>query len=74
MASAQVTGLLVVAVALGVVVVAAGPGRQRAWARWRRALVVALTTWLVVWAVYVVLDPSVVLHSWFLLPHSYVEG
>ncbi len=73
-ASAQVTGLLVVAVAVGVVVAAQVRAGERSWARWGPVALIALTTWLVVWAVYVVLDPSVVVHPWLLLPHSYVEG
>jgi 4-amino-4-deoxy-L-arabinose transferase-like glycosyltransferase len=73
-ASAQVTGLLVVAVAFGVVVAAQTRAGRRGWVRWRAALLIALMTWLLVWTVYVVLDPDVVAHSWFLLPHPYVEG
>ena len=73
-ASAQVTGLLVVAVAFGVVVAAQARCGQRAWAIWRPAALVAVMTWVIVWAVYAVLDPSVVMHSWYLLPHPYVEG
>ncbi len=73
-ASAQVTGLLVVAVTAAVVVAAQVRAGQRSWARWSPAALIALMTWLVVWVVYVILDPSVVAHSWFLLPHAYVEG
>ena len=73
-ASAQVTGLLVVAVAVGVVVAASVRAGKHSWARWRPAALVVLLTWLVVWVVYVILDPSVVAHSWYLLPHPYVEG
>ncbi len=72
--SAQVTGLLVVAVACVTVLVAQARTGQRGWARWRLPVFIAVITWVIVWIVYVVLDPSVVLHSWFLLPHSFVEG
>jgi Dolichyl-phosphate-mannose-protein mannosyltransferase len=73
-ASAQVTGLLVVAVAVGVVLAASVRAGRRSWARWRPAALVVLLTWLVIWVVYVILDPGVVAHAWYLLPHPYVEG
>ncbi len=72
--SAQSTGLLLAAVAAGVVLVARswrGGGR---WSRWWPAGLVALVAWVVVWIVYLALDPSVVVHSWVVLPQPYVEG
>ena len=67
-------GLLVGAVALGVIVAAGPRSGRRGWPLWRQPLVVALVAWVLVWAVYIVLDPSVVLHSWLILPQPYVEG
>jgi hypothetical protein len=72
--SAQSTGLLLAAVAAVVVVVAARRRGALGWAAWRPAAVVALVTWLLVWVVYLALSPSVVIHSWVLLPQPYVEG
>jgi hypothetical protein len=73
-ASAQVTGLLVVALAAGTVLVAEARAGKRGWRLWCLPALIAFLTWLIVWAVYVVLNPSVVVHSWYLLPHSFVEG
>jgi hypothetical protein len=72
--SAQTTGVLVAAVAAGVVVAAALRSGQRGWRLWRQPLVVALVAWVLVWAVYIALSPSVVLHSWVILPQPYVDG
>jgi hypothetical protein len=72
--SAQTTGLLIGALAVVVVVVAQVRSGQRGWDRWRQPAAVALTAWLVVWAVYLALDPSVFVHSWLVLPQPYVEG
>jgi len=72
--SAQTTGLLVGAVALGVILAAAVRSGQRGWQLWRQPLVVALVAWVLVWAVYIALDPSIFLHSWLILPQPYVEG
>ncbi len=72
--SAQVTGLLVVAVACATVLVAQARAGKRGWQLWRLPVCIALITWVFVWIVYIVLDPSVVLDSWFLLPHPFVEG
>jgi hypothetical protein len=72
--SAQTTGILVGAVALGVVVAALVRSGQRGWQLWRQPLVVALVAWILVWAVYVALDPGIVVHSWVILPQPYVEG
>jgi hypothetical protein len=73
-ASAQITGLLVAAVACGTVLAAQARAGQRGWALWRPSVLIAFATWLIVWVAYIVLDPSVVVHSWFLLPRSFVEG
>jgi hypothetical protein len=72
--SAQTTGILVAAVAAGVVVAAVIRSGQRGWRLWRQPLVVALVAWALVWAVYIALDPAIVLHSWVILPQPYVEG
>jgi 4-amino-4-deoxy-L-arabinose transferase-like glycosyltransferase len=72
--SAQVTGLLVVAVAVGTVLASQARAGQRGWQLWRLPFYIALITWALVWIVYIVLDPSVLLHSWFFLPHPFVEG
>jgi 4-amino-4-deoxy-L-arabinose transferase-like glycosyltransferase len=72
--SAQTTGILVGAVAVGVVVAALVRSGQRGWHLWRQPLVVALMAWVLVWAVYIALQPSIVLHSWVILPQPYVEG
>jgi hypothetical protein len=72
--SAQTTGLLIGGLAVGVVLVAALRSGQRGWALWRQAVLVVLPAWILVWAVYLVLDPSVVVHSWVVLPQPYVEG
>jgi 4-amino-4-deoxy-L-arabinose transferase-like glycosyltransferase len=71
---AQITGLLVVALVCGTVLWAQFRGGERGWRLWRRPVLIAVITWLLVWAVYVALDPPVVLHSWYLLPHPFVEG
>jgi Dolichyl-phosphate-mannose-protein mannosyltransferase len=71
---AQVTGLLVVAVACVTVLVAQARAGERGWRLLRLPVVVAVITWLIIWIVYIALDPGVVLHSWYLLPHPFVEG
>jgi hypothetical protein len=71
---AQVTGLLVVAVACATVLVAQARAGARGWRLLRRPAVIVLLTWAIVWVVYIALDPSVVLHSSLLLPHPFVEG
>jgi 4-amino-4-deoxy-L-arabinose transferase-like glycosyltransferase len=72
--SAQTTGVLLGAVAVAVVALVAVRSGQRGWAVWCQPVLVILPAWLLVWAVYLVLDPSVVLHSWVVLPQPYVEG
>ena len=72
--SAQTTGILVGAVAVGVVVAAAVRSGQRGWQLWRQPASVILVAWVLVWAVYIALDPGIVLHSWVILPQPYVEG
>jgi hypothetical protein len=71
---AQVTGLLVVGVAGVTVLVAQARAGERGWRLLRLPALLAVITWVIVWVVYIVLDPSVVVHAWFLLPHSFVEG
>jgi hypothetical protein len=72
--SAQITGLLLLAVVIGVVALAARRGGERGWAMWCQPALVTLVAWVLLWAVYIVLDPSVVVHSWVVLPQPYVEG
>jgi hypothetical protein len=72
--SAQTTGLLLGAVAVVVVLVVAARSGLRGWSRWRQPTLVVFVAWLLVWAVYIALDPSVVVHSWVILPQPYVEG
>ena len=71
---AQTTGILVGALALGVVFWAAKRSGQEGWRLWRQPLLVALVAWVLVWAVYIALDPGIVVHSWVILPQPYVEG
>jgi hypothetical protein len=72
--SAQTTGLLLGGLVVVVVVTAAWRGGGRARAAWWAAGQVVLVAWALVWAVYIALDPSVVLHSWVILPEPYVQG
>jgi Dolichyl-phosphate-mannose-protein mannosyltransferase len=72
--SAQTTGILVGAIALGVVFGAAERSGRQGWRLWRQPLVVALVAWILVWAVYIALDPGIFVHSWVILPQPYVEG
>ncbi|HEY3842367.1 MAG TPA: glycosyltransferase family 39 protein [Acidimicrobiales bacterium] len=72
--SAQSTGLLLAAIAAAVVLVGARRAGGRGRAAWGQPALVALVSWVVVWIVYLVLDPSVVVHSWVVLPQPYVEG
>jgi 4-amino-4-deoxy-L-arabinose transferase-like glycosyltransferase len=72
--SAQSTGLLLGALAVAVVLAAGIRGGLRGWRLWRQPLGVVLTAWVLVWAVYIVLDPAVVVHSAFLVPQPYLEG
>jgi 4-amino-4-deoxy-L-arabinose transferase-like glycosyltransferase len=72
--SAQSTGLLLAAVAVGTVVVVTRRAGAPGWAPLRQAGLVALVGWVLVWAVYIALSPSVVLHIWEVLPQPYVEG
>jgi 4-amino-4-deoxy-L-arabinose transferase-like glycosyltransferase len=72
--SAQTTGVLVAALAVAVVLVASVRSGRRGWARWREPVIVVFLAWVFVWVVYIALDPSVVIHSWIVLPQPYVEG
>jgi len=72
--SAQSTGLLLGALATVVVVVAARRAGQTGRAAWLAAALMVVVAWAVVWAVYIALDPSIVLHSWPILPEPYVQG
>ena len=72
--SAQSTGLLLGALAAVVVVVAARRAGQTGRAAWLAAALMIVVAWVVVWAVYIALDPSIVLHSWPILPEPYVQG
>jgi hypothetical protein len=57
-----------------VMVVAARRAGQGGPAPWLAAGLMVLVAWAVVWAVYLALDPSVVVHSWPILPEPYVQG
>jgi hypothetical protein len=70
--SAQTTGLLLGA--LAVIVIVGATARQGGWAPWRRAGLVVVVAWAFTWAVYLVLDPAVLVHSTPLLPQPYVQG
>lgn len=72
--SAQTTGALLGVIAVGAVAAVAVRSGQRGWALWRQPLLVALVAWVLVWAVYIALDPGVVVHSWVILPQPYVDG
>jgi hypothetical protein len=72
--SAQTTGVLVAAVAVVAVLVASIRSGRRRWARWRQPVAVVVVAWVFVWAVYLALDPAVVIHSWVVLPQPYIEG
>jgi 4-amino-4-deoxy-L-arabinose transferase-like glycosyltransferase len=72
--SAQSTGLLLGALATVVVLVAARRAGQTGRAAWLAAGLMVGVAWVVVWAVYLALDPSIVLHSWPILPEPYVQG
>jgi hypothetical protein len=72
--SAQSTGLLLGALALGVVVMATRRAGGSAREAWVSAGLMTLVAWALVWVVYVAIDPGVVLHSWPVLPEPYVEG
>lgn len=72
--SAQTTGLLVGAIAVLVLVLAGRRDGHRGWELWRRPGSVVLVAWVFVWVVYLALDPSVLVHSWLVLPQPYVEG
>ena len=72
--SAQSTGLLLGALALAVVLAAGIRAGEGGWRLWRQPVVVVVTAWALVWAVYIVLDPAVVVHSPFLVPQPYLEG
>jgi hypothetical protein len=71
---AQSTGLLLGALAIGVVVIAARRAGQGSGQAWLAAGLMTLVAWAVVWVVYIAIDPSIVVHSWPILPEPYVEG
>ncbi len=73
-ASAQTTGLLLGALALGIVLSVGWRGGKRRWELWRPVLLVGAVAWVCIWVPYVVLDPSVFIHSWLVLPQPYIEG
>jgi 4-amino-4-deoxy-L-arabinose transferase-like glycosyltransferase len=71
-AETQVTGLLVVAAALAVIVVSSWRSGVRP-ALMRAALAGAIV-WGVVWAVYLVLDPALAWQLPLLIPRPYLDG
>ncbi|MGP0031769.1 MAG: glycosyltransferase family 39 protein [Acidimicrobiales bacterium] len=72
--SAQSTGLLLGALAVAVVVVASRRAGQRGRRPWTDAGLVVLVAWALVWAVYIAIDPGIVVHSGPLIPEPYVQG
>jgi hypothetical protein len=75
--AAGLDGLLVIAVAAGVVMAAGWRGqgwRGQAWRALAVGLAVTLTAAAVIWVSYVVLDPRVILHPALGLPQPYVDG
>ncbi len=73
-ASAQVTGLLLIGLAVGVVVLVGRRAGGRSWAPWRPAGLVLVVAWFTIWLPYIAINPSVVIHSWVVLPQPYGEG
>jgi 4-amino-4-deoxy-L-arabinose transferase-like glycosyltransferase len=71
-AETQVTGLLVVA--SGLVVVVAAQWRAGIRGALARAGLAALIVWAAVWAVYLVLDPAMVRQLPLLAPRPYLDG
>jgi hypothetical protein len=72
--SAQSTGVLVAALALGAVLYRTRQGGRDGRMVWRNLAWVVVAGWVVVWVPYVVLNPSAVLHPWVVVPRPYVEG
>jgi len=72
--SAQTTGILLGSVAVVVVGVAGVRSGQQGWRFLRQPVAVVLVAWVIVWAVYIALNPAVFVHSWVILPQPYVEG
>lgn len=72
--SAQTTGLLLGAIAVGVVVVANHRAGLSGRSVWWPAVQMTLVAWAFVWVVYLALDPSIVLHSTPFIPEPYVKG
>jgi hypothetical protein len=72
--SAQATGFLLVAIGVGTVVIVGRRSNDSRVRPWRQAGLLALVAWVFLWAVYIVLSPNVVIHSWVVLPQPYVDG
>jgi 4-amino-4-deoxy-L-arabinose transferase-like glycosyltransferase len=71
-AETQVTGLLVVA--SGLVVVVAAEWRSGIVPALARAALAGLIVWAAVWAVYLVLDPAIAGQLPLLIPRPYIDG
>jgi hypothetical protein len=71
-AETQVTGLLVVASGLAVIIGA--EWRSGVMRALRRAALVGLIVWAAVWAVYIVLDPAMLVQVPLLVPRPYLDG
>ncbi len=72
--SAQATGLLIAALAVAVVIIASFRSGARGRTPWVSGAIVAVVAWALTWLIYIVLDPSVVLHSGPFLPAPYIDG
>jgi 4-amino-4-deoxy-L-arabinose transferase-like glycosyltransferase len=68
----QVTGLLLVAVAVVVVVAAGWPTRR--WRSLRPAAAVVVVAWAATWVIYGLLDPSLLGRLWEVLPPPLLGG
>ncbi len=71
-AEAQVTGLLVVASGLGVII--AAEWRSGVVPALKHAGLAALIVWAAVWAVYLALDPAMLVQVPLLVPRPYLDG
>lgn len=72
--AAQTTGLVVTAIAATVVLAAGWRAGRRGRKLVAPVTVVVVLAWVVVWASYIVVDPSTVLHPWLIFPHPYIDG
>jgi 4-amino-4-deoxy-L-arabinose transferase-like glycosyltransferase len=71
-AETQVTGLIVVASALAVII--AAQWRSGVWRALAQAGLAGLIVWAVVWAVYIAVDPAMLAQLPDLVPRPYLDG